>query len=67
MKTEFKRTKEVEAYQSGSTIYHSCFERVVNEVGLATQCYQGAQWNDLPDSEAGAHFKVCWPRPLITS
>lgn len=65
VKTEFEKTKDGEA--SGSTIYHSCFERIVNEVGIATQCYQGFPGKDLPDPEAGINFRVCWPQLFISS
>lgn len=53
MKTEFKRTKEFE--EPESTIFHTCFEMIVNKIGLSTQWYQG---NNLFQQEAGNHFKV---------
>lgn len=40
------------------TLYHKCFERVVNDIGLPTKCYKGS---DQLDPEAGDFFEVCTP------
>lgn len=37
------------------TVYHTCFEYIVNEVGLPTQCYRGSSEFD---PEAGKPFEV---------
>ena len=48
----FKDTTEDQA----STIYHTCFESIVNKFGIATQYYRGS---DQYDAERGEPFKVC--------
>ena len=47
------------------TVYHTCFESIVNEIGLATECYLGTDQFDpeagkpFPDPEAGDPSSVC--------
>ncbi|KAH8588879.1 hypothetical protein B0O99DRAFT_746454 [Bisporella sp. PMI_857] len=37
------------------TIYHTCFERIINQTGIATQYYRGS---DQYDAEAGIAFEL---------
>jgi hypothetical protein len=61
----FEKTIKTEyAGRTRSTIYHVCFERIVNTVGLTTQWYRGSPQFPM---EAGNHFKVCWPVSIFIS